>query len=198
MKNEHEIENLIEEKSKELKRHEVPTDLWYSIEREIDKIPSKKQNIFAQIYQALWGNRLNLGYALIVCFIISISYFIYNIKKGNPIIQDLSITEKISQKSDVVAPIIKTTVKNENPKIIKNKLTKEKRINTLEKQAEIKIEKVDDYTKTVYRSKIEDLDASISECKKIYATDFNKIIKKNLSMVYDEKIKLLLDILKLD
>jgi hypothetical protein len=198
MKNEHEIENLIEEKSKELKRLEVPPDLWYSIEREINKIPSKKQSLFTQIYHSFWSNKLNLGYVVIVCFIISISYFIYNIKKEIPIAQNKSVKEILLQKNDVNTPAIKSVAKNENTRTIKAKLSKEKRINSLEKQVAKKIETSDSYAQTVYQNKLEEIDQSISECKKIYASDYNALIKKNLAMIYDEKIKFLLDILKLN
>ena len=199
MENEREIEILIEEKSKELERLEVPDDLWFSIEREIERIPKKRKRLFSFFPELLKANRLRIGYGFAFILLLFAALYMFISKKEN--VETRNIIAAVTPAKETEPVTLKTgTVKLQEvkTKTLSAPITKEKRISALEKKAARKIESIDAYTKSVYQNKIDELDESISECKKIFASDYNQMIKKNLAMVYDEKIKLLLNILKLD
>jgi hypothetical protein len=199
MKEEHEIEILIEEKSKELKRFDVPPDLWINIKRELDSTPEKRENIISTLAGLLSNNRLKLAYTFIFVIISLTALYILNGGKDEIVAPKIASIESRVDSSDKVSPQTNTANYNDTkPRVVYRNISKEKRISSLEKKVDKKIESIDSYAQTVYKDKIAELNESITECKKFYASDYNEMIKKNLAMVYDEKLKLLLDILKVN
>ena len=180
----------------ELERLKPPKELCESIESELnrqgvdDLIKSQKNASKKSGYYLKYAVAASLIFLVGYLHLSKYSSGTETVNRYQAITVEETVTPKSSKLPEKEYKITKTNTKSSTQK------SKRLNIAGMEKEAMLKLEKQDPYTKEVYLDKLKTMDESISECNNAYTSDFNENIKKSLSMIQDKKLKLIMDILK--
>jgi predicted negative regulator of RcsB-dependent stress response len=212
-------EQMLEEKIsvaiKNLSKKEPPENLWHQIEEELITHNKEKsvqlfiknrfsfKNIFEIRKFAIAGS--------VILFLLIIGYTLFLNKqreksKTSLIVNNIADSASNSRfsKNPTKTPAFNNKSMRVNAGSKKSEDTEkfdtikyQQRIDKLFSSLELKKKELDPYLRSIYNERLASVDESIDECKtNLVENGLNTIIRKSLILAYDEKVKILMEILK--